>query len=68
MAYAAPRAGRVRGRVDRGRRRIPVPVLVVLATLLVVTVVSKLPIILVGLLVWFLVASRHGHPGSGCRP
>lgn len=66
MAYAAPRVDRVRGRVAGGRRGIPVPVLVVLAILLVVTVVSKLPIILVGLLVWFLVASRHH--GGHCRP
>ncbi|HEU4812037.1 MAG TPA: DUF1707 domain-containing protein, partial [Nocardioides sp.] len=60
-AYGAPRAGRVPGRERRGRRGIPVPVLVVLAILVVVTVASHLPIILIGLLVWFLLASRHGH-------
>ena len=60
--HGAPGAGwsPVRGR--RGRRGIPVPVMVALAILVVLTVVSHLPIILIGLLAWFLLASRrHGH-------
>ncbi|GAB3792301.1 DUF1707 SHOCT-like domain-containing protein [Nocardioides ungokensis] len=40
------------------RRGVPTPLLVVLAVLLVITVLTHLPIILIGLLVWFFVISR----------
>lgn len=62
---ASPR--RRTGQVASRRRGVPWPVLVVLAILVVVTVVSHLPIILIGLLVWFLLASRHGHHGYSRR-
>ena len=48
---------------SRRRRGMPAPLVVLLAVLVTVTVVSHLPIILVGLLVWFLL-SRRGH----CSP
>lgn len=41
------------------RRGLPTPLLVLLGVLLVVTVLSHLPVILIGLLVWFFVISRH---------
>ena len=41
------------------RRGVPAPLVVVLAVLLVFTVLTHLPIILIGLLVWFFVISRH---------
>lgn len=44
-------------------RGMPVPLVVLLAVLVAVTVVAHLPIILVGLLAWFLL-SRHG----ACSP
>ena len=65
--YGSPRVSRLPGRERRGRRGIPMPVLVVLGILVVVTVVSHLPIILLGLLVWFLLASRHGRHGYSRR-
>jgi Zn-dependent membrane protease YugP len=37
---------------------VPTPLLVVLGVLLVITVLTHLPIILIGLLVWFFVISR----------
>jgi len=62
-AYAAqpaqPRQPRPRG---SGLRALPTPLLVLLGVLLVLTVLTHLPIILVGLLVWFfLVRSHRGH-------
>lgn len=42
-------------------RRLPAPVVAVLAVLLVVTVLTHLPVIVLGLLVWCFVATRrHG--------
>jgi hypothetical protein len=46
------------GRV-RPWRRLPTPFIVVLAVLLVLTVVTHLPLLLAGLLLWFFVVSRH---------
>lgn len=40
------------------RRGIPTPVLVLLGVLLVITVLTHIPIILIGLLVWFFVVPR----------
>ncbi|NYD40091.1 DUF1707 SHOCT-like domain-containing protein [Nocardioides panaciterrulae] len=52
--YAAPRR--------TGLRAVPTPLLVVLGVLLVLTVLTHLPVVLLGLLVWFFVArARHGH-------
>ncbi len=55
----------------RGRaRRLPPPVLAVLAVLVTLTVLTHLPLILFGLLVWFLIShGRHGgrHHGFGQR-
>ena len=68
-AYAA-RAPRVSGpspvrapRDRRGWRGLPWPILVVLAFLLAVVVVSHLPLLLIGFLVWFFVFR-----GCGSRP
>ncbi len=47
------------GRPTPWRRGMPTPLLVVLALLVVFTVLTHLPIILIGLLVWFFVISRH---------
>ncbi|MGZ4449217.1 MAG: DUF1707 SHOCT-like domain-containing protein [Nocardioides sp.] len=65
-AYAGPRRGSdrpARGYWSSGpvpfRRGVPTPLLVVLAVLLVVTVVTHLPVIVLGLLVWWFVATRH---------
>jgi hypothetical protein len=41
------------------RRGLPAPLFVVLALLVVFTVLTHLPIILIGLLVWFFLISRH---------
>jgi hypothetical protein len=63
-AYAQPR-GWSGGRPASWRRGVPTPVYVVLAILLVVTVVTHLPLILIGLLVWFVLSQklrRHHHP------
>jgi len=47
------------------RRGVPTPLLVLLAVLLVVTVLTHLPIILIGLLVWFFVVPRiRRHAGA----
>jgi hypothetical protein len=52
--YAGPRR--------TGLRALPTPVLVVLGVLLVLTVLTHLPLVLLGLLVWFFVArTRRGH-------
>lgn len=56
-----PDLGRRRSATTPWRRGIPTPLLVLLGVLLVVTVVSHLPVILIGLLVWFFVVSRHRH-------
>lgn len=63
-AYGQPR-GWSGGRPAPWRRGVPTPVYVLLAILLVITVVSHLPIILIGLLVWFVLSQklrRHHHP------
>lgn len=67
QAYGAPRVGRLPSHERSRRRGIPVPVLVVLAILVGVTVVTHLPIILLGLVAWFLLSSRHGHHGYSRR-
>lgn len=48
--YAAP---------PRRRTRLPAPLMAILAFLVVVTVLTHLPIILFGLVVWFIVAKHH---------
>ena len=48
--YAAP---------PRRRTRLPAPLMAILAFLVVVTVLTHLPIILFGLLVWFILAKHH---------
>jgi hypothetical protein len=49
-------------------RRLPTPVFVVLAIVLTLTVLTHLPFILFGLLVWVFVAGRHrGWHGSRRR-
>ena len=48
------------------RRGMPTPVVALLAVLLLVTVVTHLPLILLGVAIWFLLASRHG-PHLGRR-
>jgi hypothetical protein len=56
QAQAPPRAG-VRQSTRRPVwRRVPPPVLVLLAVLLAVTMVTHLPLILVGIGVWFLLS------------
>lgn len=58
--FTAPRSPSYDGRRSGSfRRGIPGPVFVVLAILLVFTVVTHLPLIVLGLLVWWFVASRH---------
>lgn len=42
----------------RPRRGLPTPLLVAFAVLLVLTVVTHLPLLLIGLLVWFFVIAR----------
>ena len=50
-----------------GRRRgLPAPLMVVLAVLVVFTVVTHLPLILLGLVVWWFLAARH-HRFTGPR-
>jgi hypothetical protein len=41
------------------QRRVPTPLFVILAILVVLTVIAHLPFILLGLLVWAFVATRH---------
>jgi hypothetical protein len=55
--YAAP---------ARRRRGLPVPVMVILAVLVVATVVSHLPLILIGPALWWVLAARH-HCGTPPR-
>jgi len=56
-ATSAPRdGGASRSRRFRG---LPLPLVVLLAVLLTVTVVAHLPLILVGLAVWFLISRKH---------
>lgn len=52
--YAAP---------PRRRTRLPAPLMAILAFLVVVTVLTHLPIILFGLLVWFILAKHHRPTG-----
>lgn len=49
-------------RPPRRFRGVPLPLVVLLAVLLVVTVVSHLPLILIGLGVWFLLSRGHCSP------
>ena len=45
-----------------GLRALPAPVLALLGVLLVITVITHLPLILIGLLVWvFVVRTNRGH-------
>lgn len=48
--YAAP---------PRRRTKLPAPLMAILAFLVVVTVLTHLPIVLFGLLVWFLLTKHH---------
>ena len=59
--YRGPAAARsaAGARPTPWRRGMPTPLFVVLALLVVFTVLTHLPIILIGLLVWFFVISRH---------
>lgn len=50
--------------VARRRRRIPLPLMVLLGILVAVTVVANLPVILIGLGVWFLLARAWGGCGK----
>ena len=52
--YAAP---------PRRRTRLPAPLMAILAILVVVTVLTHLPIILFGLVVWFILAKHHRPTG-----
>ena len=54
----APWGDRGDRRTPGRRRGIPTPLLVVLAVLLVITVLTHLPIILIGLLVWCVFISK----------
>jgi hypothetical protein len=56
--YAAP---------PRRRTRLPAPLMAILVILMVVTVLTHLPIILFGLLVWFILAKSHHRRPTGCR-
>ena len=56
--YAAP---------PRRRTRLPAPLMAILAFLVVVTVLTHLPIILFGLLVWFILAKHHRPMGHRRR-
>ena len=51
-------------RMSRRRRGLPGPLMVVLAVLVFFTVVTHLPLILLGLVVWWFLVARHRHfPG-----
>jgi hypothetical protein len=63
---SAPRARDQRMGVP-WRHGLPVPFVAVLAVLVVFTVVTHLPVILLGLLAWFLLSSRHRHGGFSRR-
>lgn len=67
-AYGAPppqqarQAQQSRAARRGGLRALPTPLLVVLGVLLVITVYTHLPLILIGLMVWFFfVRTRRGH-------
>ena len=47
----------------RRRTRLPAPLMAILAFLVVVTVLTHLPIILFGLVVWFILAKHHRPTG-----
>jgi hypothetical protein len=51
------------GGVGPVRRGLPTPLVVVLAILVLLTVATHLPLILIGLLVWFFVVGRHRRRG-----
>lgn len=60
-----PHAAFAAGRPSRSSRRfrgVPLPLVVLLVVLLAVTVVSHLPLILVGLAVWFLLSRGQCSP------
>jgi ferric-dicitrate binding protein FerR (iron transport regulator) len=61
---AAPAAGRPAPRRP-GWRRIPVPLLVLIGVLVAVTAITHLPIILIGIGVWFLLS--RGFCGAQSR-
>lgn len=63
----APRTA-VRERTRAPRRGLPFPLVALLAVLVLVTVVTHLPIILVGLGVWFLLARGHCGGRQARRP
>jgi DUF1707 SHOCT-like domain len=61
-AYYPAGATRVSGPRPAGppwRRGLPAPLMVVLAVLVFFTVVTHLPLILLGLVVWWFLAARH---------
>jgi len=61
-AYAAQPQQQPQQLRRSGLRALPTPLLVILGVLLVLTVLSHLPLILIGLLVWFfLVRTHRGH-------
>jgi hypothetical protein len=65
-ANPAPAAWVPVGGVARRRRGLPTPVIVVLCLLLAVTVLTNLPVIVLGLVVWLVLRSRgRRHPGWG---
>lgn len=65
VAAVAPTVARPT-RASRRFRGVPIPLVVLFAVLLAVTVMAHLPLILIGLAVWFLV-SRRGCSSLGVR-
>lgn len=64
--YSTPAARRPTTVARARRPRVPAPLLVVLVVLAAIAVVTNLPIILIGLAVWFFFL-RGGGCGSGSR-
>ncbi len=60
-ASGAARGGWSRGRVAPRRRGLPVPVIALLVLLVVATVSTHLPWIVIGLLVWWGLSARRHH-------
>ena len=56
---APPAYPAVATRMSGRRRGLPGPLMVVLAVLVFLTVVTHLPLILLGLVVWWFLAARH---------
>jgi len=63
----APRAAPPRTSALRHARRLPTPILVVVALLVALTVLTHLPLILVGLVGWFLISSHRRGGQRRCR-